>query len=177
MDDQNRTRIIATLAPLSAVFPNWKPSPEAIGVYAIALGELDPELLTATVLSLLADPLEFMPTPGSIRAKAFELKAIQDGDPEPYAAWHQVMGTWNGRGDELHPLVKEAANMIGGVDHIGYSDNSAAERARFLAAYDEVIQKRRFWNRQLPQVQSYLLGEGLDPQLPHADPARITTDD
>ena len=156
MDKAKIKRVVQTLAPLAAVFPNWKADDPMLRVYAELLGDLDDDMLQASVLALLSDPLDFMPTPGTIRAKVVELEEMRDGVPTVYEAWSSVLMSFGSTRPSLHSLTKKAVDQLGGLNHIGMSDNAVAERARFADCYRDILEAERKKKRMMPSVRVYL---------------------
>ena len=166
IEPAERQRIIKNLAPLAAMFPNWKPDDYTIEAYVIALADLDPLSLEAAIFHLLSQPLRFMPSAGTIRHSAFDLQAGNGGPPSAYEAWgmvgtaikagagYPVAGVY--QAPDVHPLVEKTVNYIGGWRHLAASENYTADRARFIDAYNQVREREVEQVRMLPQVREQL---------------------
>ena len=161
-----KQRIEYRLAPLAAMFPNWKPDDLTIEAYVIALVDVDPLSLEAAILHLLSQDRDFMPTAGTIRHTSFDLQAGNGGPPAPYEAWG-IVGTAIKAGagypvagvypaPDVHPLVELAVNYVGGWRHLAASENYTADRARFIDAYNQVREREDEQVRMLPQVREQL---------------------
>lgn len=173
IDPNEKQRIEHRLAPLAAMFPNWKPDALTIEAYVVALADVDPLSLEASILHLLSQSREFMPTAGTIRHTAFDLQAGNGGPPTAYEAWEMVQIAKDaGAGypvagvfekPEVHPLVEKAVNYVGGWRHLVESENYTADRARFVDAYNQVREREIEQVRMLPQVREQLkaLADGL----------------
>ena len=173
IDPEEKQRIEYRLAPLAAMFPNWKPDALTIEAYVVALVDVDPLSLESAILHLLSQPLSFMPTAGTIRHTAFDLQAGNGGPPTAYEAWglvgtaikagagYPVAGVFSK--PDVHPLVEKAVNFIGGWRHLAASENYTADRARFVDAYNQVREREIEDVRMLPQVREQLkiLADGL----------------
>ncbi len=155
MENKDADQMLITLAPLVAMYPNWRPEPETIKLYAMVLSDMDQALLEEAIIVLLTEPMEFMPVAGAIRDAALDLLRYQEEEPNVYTAWSQVTGYFNGRKD-THPLVDEAAKLIGGWKAIGQSTNLPSERARFIEAYRELVKERRQKARMLPRTRKFI---------------------
>jgi hypothetical protein len=167
MNERDHSQIATTLAPLMAMYPNWKPERETLKLYAMVLSDIDEALLEEAIVVLLTDPKDFMPVAGAIRDAALTLVNYREGDPNVYTAWSQVTGYFNGRKD-VHPLVDETAKLIGGWRAIGQSTNLPSERARFIEAYRELVKERRQKARMLPRTRRFI-GEEETGKLQLAD--------
>lgn len=164
MQIKDEARIMATLAPLIAIFPNWKPEPEAVRLYSMILSDMNSEILEEAIVVLLTEPRDFMPTPGTIRDAALDLISYRDGDPNVYTAWSQVMDHFNRRSSEAHPLTEQVVKLMGGWNVIGLSDNLSSERARFVDAYREMTRERKQKQRMLPRTRKFI-GEKEEGKL------------
>jgi len=161
--EQDRQRVAERLAPLAAMFPNWKPTPQTIEAYVVVLADVDPFLLEAAIFELLSRPLEFMPVAGKIRQVAFDLGA--PAIPDPYEAWSEVLGYFRGQTD-VHPMVDRAVALLGGWKLLGQSENQVADRARFLECYRMATEKSEDSRRALPQVKQLVAHLGRRKELP-----------
>ena len=170
---EEKQRIEYRLAPLAAMFPNWKPDDLTTEAYVVALADVDPLSLEAAILHLLSQPLKFMPSAGEIRHASFDLQAGNGGPPTAYEAWG-IVGTAIKAGagypvtgvypaPDVHPLVEKTVNYIGGWRHLAASENYTADRARFIEAYNQVREREVEQVRMLPQVREQMkaLADGL----------------
>jgi hypothetical protein len=53
---------------------------------------------------------------------------------------------------DIPPLIERAARQVGGWAYLAQADNVAADRARFLEAYERALEKRDYMARRLPQI-------------------------
>lgn len=175
---EEKQRIQYRLAPLAAMFPNWKPDDLTIEAYVVALVDIDPLSLEASILHLLSQPRDFMPTAGTIRHVAFDLQAGNGGPPGAYEAW-EIVGKAIKAGagyptvgvypdPDVHPLVEKTVGYIGGWRHLAASENYIADRARFVDAYNQVREREVEQVRMLPQVREQLkiLADNLSANNP-----------
>lgn len=54
-----------------------------------------------------------------------------------------------------HPLVAKTVHMLGGLDAI-LTDNPTADRARFVDAYNEILERERSKIGMVPEVREYV---------------------
>ncbi len=157
MDHEAVERIMRTIAPLAALYPNWKPEEATYEVYAQVLADLDPDMLEQAIAFLLNEPREFMALPAHIRQAAFRLEDLQSDYPDAYTAWAQVTEHFHSNAP-IHPFAREVADLIGGLRAIGQSDNPVAERARFIDAFNAANERRQREQRMLPATRNFILG-------------------
>lgn len=165
VNTNDRQRILESIAPLVSMFPHWKPDDFTIEAYIQTLADVDPLSLEAAALHLLSQPLEFMPTAGTIRHTAFDLSDGRE-TPTPGEAWEitrQALRAGAGyptagvyKTPEVHPLVETAVRHVGGWRHLATSENYTADRARFLEAYKQVRSMAHGAARMLPQVRDHV---------------------
>ena len=113
-------------------------------VYAESLEDLDDELL-AVAITHLKNTATFLPAISEIRKAVAELLARTRNELDAYAAWDVVSKAivrvgYTGRPD-FDELTRRAVDATGGWWGLCMSENSVADRARFVAAY-ETFQSR-----------------------------------
>lgn len=156
----DRRRVAQALRPLAQLYPNWKAEPGVWDTYAKILADINPETLQQAIDHLCAEPREFMPVPGIIRQVAFEFQARAEGVPESYEAWEEVqkaisaVGSW-GKPEFSHPLIEKTVNTIGWMN-LCMSENSVADRARFIQAFEQYRDRNEKDRRMLPQVSQHI---------------------
>ncbi len=163
VDEETRQLIHERIAPLSGQFPNWHADELTVEGYVIVLADLDPLMLESAIFHLMSQRREFMPTAGTIRHAAFDLAQGNGGPPDPFEAWEQVnQALLNGAGHPIvgegmtpavHPLVEKAVRYIGGWRYLSASDNPVADRAHFVKAYKQTVDREVEDLRMLPQVR------------------------
>ena len=79
-----------------------------------------------------------------------------------YEAWEWTFGF--GREGRRHPiiskarqygippLVEQTVRQVGGWKHLAEAENAAADRARFLEAFERTTEKGEYLARQLPEI-------------------------
>ncbi len=150
------------------------------------LMDLPDEAVLAAVAQRVAADNPFLPRVGEIRQAAIDIASGADAVLPAPEAWGQLLRwirrfgggykIWTAEGPmdppALPPLVKKAADAVGGVSYIGMSENRAADRARFIEAYDIFVQRERSRIGMLPEVRgarralaaerARLLGDGKE---------------
>lgn len=144
---------------LAASYPNAPhiSNRETIMVYERALGDIPAELLTAAVMTVVAKST-FFPSIAEIRDAAFAAIERESGLPTATEAWGAVCEAVRAIGIYGTPRWKyqqtaEAVRAVGGWESICNSDNPAADRARFIEAYNAIVARARSDARQLPEVR------------------------
>ena len=163
IDEETRQRIQVRLGPLVAMFPNFHPTIETFEAYVMVLADIDSAVLETAVLHLLEQPLDFMPTAGRIREVAFDLadNAGGSGIPDAYAAWEEVLSAIREYGSYRTPifsneLIERAVRHVGGWRELCASENTVADRARFLEAFSRLRSRHREDSRMMPVVRDQM---------------------
>jgi len=146
---------------------------ETLKVYFDILSDLPAELVQAGALEYMSSPSAFPPTPGQIREKAVKLVKRSNRVPSPAEAWGELktapVDGITRRSEELddgwhiyntpyqfsHPLVEKVARDLGWPGKF-WTDNQAADRARFMQAYEVAEDRATEEQTSLPQVQQYV---------------------
>jgi hypothetical protein len=154
---------------LMAAFPHAKVSSATSGVYEMALVDLDKALGRKAVATLIATN-RFLPTVAEIRETCVTL---QHGRSRPGAdAWGEVLAALKRYGYTRtpgvdfqfnDPLVLRAVRSLGWRELCG-SDNSVADRARFIELYDSYRNNVRTDAQTLPGATSLDLPRGDGPR-------------
>lgn len=159
-------------------FPNFNPNTtgetNAVDVFFDLLGDLPLETLKIAVKSACAEPgRAFAPSAGEIRGMAASLQMRAAGTPTAAEAWAAIM-EWCHRVhpsesvQEIldHPIVQKATRALGGLDAIGYSEQTEINRAHFLKIYDQLTKRAEFDAAMLPEAVDFvgkkrLMDEGI----------------
>lgn len=160
---------------LMAQWPKEPISELTITVYERCLSDLPDEVLEAAVVHCLST-CTFMPKVAEIRKAAAEISTGGVDLPSAYEAWGRVLRLirWGfGHPNHApapdnfygHPLVKKAVDCMGGLRQIAFSDNIEADRARFISAYDSLIDRERYQALCLPQVKQLADRMQMDRKL------------
>ena len=140
-----------------------------LNAYHLVLSDLDGDLLQQVAAHLIGTQT-FFPAAGEIRRAAFHLCEIGTGVPSAQDAWAEVSvkirsgfyyvadgGYYQARppnpDDWSHPLVQQAVDAVGGWVALRRSENTTADRARFLQAYEAYLVREREGVRMLPGVR------------------------
>lgn len=163
--NQSEPHIIRQLMKLNAVFPNHELTAKGTEAYVEVLIDLDPLEIEAATNHLLSK-VRFYPKPSEIRDAVFDLRSAANGNPTPYEAWEQIEADmWAGLGHPIvgldkeptaHPLAQRACRQIGGYNYLSKSENSVADRARFIDAYRGISGTVREQTRMLPGVSEHV---------------------
>ena len=153
--------VAQVLTVLAAAYPRFKLPVETIRVYEQTLSDIPVEVLRAATLDLIAES-KFFPTVAEIRKSAFALMASESGSMSAYEAWALTLDyVRDGRGHpiigkekefDVPPLIEQAVRQVGGWKHLAEGENEAADRARFLEAFERTAEKGEYLARQLPEI-------------------------
>lgn len=153
--------IVEILTVLASAYPRFELSSATVRIYEQILEDIPVDALRAATLDLIAES-KWFPTVAEIRERAFALMAEQDGNPDSYSAWAQALDfVREGKGHpiisqsrewDIPALIEQTVRQVGGWQHLALADNVAADRARFLEAYDRAIEKQEYQARRLPQI-------------------------
>jgi len=148
---------------------------EMIHAYHMLLGDLDTDLLTKAALHVVSAQT-FFPSAGELRRAYFSLAEQAEGVPMAPEAWGEVKRLFR-RGfsryrvptveDVSHPRIYQALQAIGGWRMLCESDNDAADRARFIQAYETYTERERETVRMLPQVRETARELGTGSGMKH----------
>ena len=151
------------LQMLEFAYPRQEFTTDNAKVYMMMLDDLDLPLLQTAVIQLISTNT-FFPAIAEIRGKAADLALERDGRPSAIAAYDIAM-----RGDKFrfkgNPDVMAAVKMsCGDTWNMRHSESVAADRARFLEAYNQILSERRMDVISTPQVKTFIgAGNGKQP--------------
>lgn len=154
---------VVILQCLALLADNWPKEPfnEARQrIYELALADIDPGLLKAAVLACIATH-KWFPLPAEIRQQAADLVQRSTGQMSAYEAWGELVKSLR-RGYSIHrqppldELTRQALDGIGGWRWFCNSDNPAADRSRFVQAYEQLQQRQTNDIMLLPGVVDYV---------------------
>lgn len=129
-------------------------------VYHLILGDLDADLLLKAALGLVGTNT-FYPAAGELRRAYFDLVDAANNIPDAYQAWAEVLALFRRGYSRMHPPTNEsvthprvlaALEGIGGWRALCVSDNSVADRARYIQAYETYTKREQATARMLPGV-------------------------
>jgi hypothetical protein len=147
-------------AVLLSAYPSWeKESSEeklarTLTVYERLLRDIPGEALEAAALQLIAES-KFFPTVAELRAKALSL--LGPTFPSPMEAWGEVKRAISRHGRYQVPEFDNpiTAKVVQGMGWLSLcdSENEAADRARFMQAYDTLCRREQEDALLLPEVR------------------------
>lgn len=156
----NNDHVISVLHLLAATYGHAF-GKDQTRAYIATLADIEADLLKAAALRFIENnTYPRIPTPGELRQYAAEIVTRAQGLPPATEAWGEVahqlryVGSW-GVPSWTTPLIGQAVADAGGWMHLCMSDNAAADRARFIAAYDERLKRHNQDMLQLPASESY----------------------
>ena len=153
----------AILKLLQSSYPRQEFGDDNVRAYTMMLNDIDLPLLQVAVTQLI-NPHTFFPSIAEIRGKAADLALAKEGRPSAIVAYDIAM-----RGDKAqfiqNPDVKTAIKMsCGDTWNMRHGESPAADRARFLEAYNQVLSERRMDVINTPAVKAFI-GNGKQSQL------------
>ena len=147
---------------------------EMIHAYHLLLGDLDADRLTEAAMHVISQGT-FFPSAGELRRAYFNLEERAAGVPTADEAWAEVKSLFH-RGYSRyrpptsetfsHPRVEKALQGIGGWRALCQSENDAADRARFIQAYETHTRRDQELSHMLPGVRQVI--EELAGRYRHA---------
>lgn len=171
-----RESVIKQMTIISANYPNYKLTEQAVMLYVKVLADVPDDALEASALDICSRPGAFFPTAGDWRAKAMDLLLAISGVPLPIEAWEEAVKViyrcgdyWrypigNRREPEYsHPLIERTVEAIG-YRNILESTNTEVLRAQFLKAYEALRDRQESELRMLPavkQVEQKYIASGI----------------
>ena len=159
-EKQDIARLVAIT---SAAYPAWQVNEYTIEVYYQDLRDLPADLLFAAAAKArtnAARNLAFAPSTGEIRQAAAEILRSVQGVPSSYQAWQEVnramidIGSY-GTPAFSHPLIGQAVDALG-WRNLCMSENSVADRARFIQAYEQLAERTETEMMETPIVRGYI---------------------
>lgn len=166
-------KIVGILGILIAAYPNFDLKVETIRVYKEMLKDLDAHMLEQAALAHIATS-KFFPSISELRDKVSSLVERACQVPPAAEAWGEVMQKIRTCGHILyggsvpefsHPLIGRVVSYLGWND-LCLSENSIADRARFIQAYEVELNRQREDLRFLPETHAFVeklqAGEGAE---------------
>ena len=154
------SHVMAVIHMLSAAYGHTF-GEEQMRVYVATLADIDGAPLKAAALRFIENNVyPRIAPPGELRQFAAEIVTAAQGLPAGAAAWGEVthqlryVGSWGAPGWST-PLIAAAVQDVGGWMYLCMSENAPADRARFIAAYDERLKRRTQDMMQLPASEQY----------------------
>jgi hypothetical protein len=160
MASKTPEHILQALAFLSAAYPHFKLTRATIAAYTVVLTDLPADALLGAALQLAAEGGDWFPTAGKVRAAAMDIIHADDQQATAQEAWADVKHCIGVYGADKVPefqseLTARAVLGIGGWRTLCLAsmDKDMADRARFIQAYDILVERMRYDQRMLPAVR------------------------
>ena len=157
--------IAQILSLMSAAFPNFQMKPETPELYLQLLGDIPADELKPAVLQSVSEAgRKFAPSVGEIRGMVSQMRMSVANVPSAYEAWQEVLSEIRSTGsyrrpEFKHPLVERAVETMG-WRNLCLSENQVADRARFLQAYEQLVERAAREDMLLPEVRGYIEERG-----------------
>lgn len=170
---QTEKAIARTLVLFRATWPNHKFTKETAQVYKMVLQDVPGQIIQAAATQCLAE-CDFFPVPAEVRRRAVAL--MTPAYPSEYEAWGEIERErrrvlaegfqFSTRAEWSHAFIDEALQNLGGFV-VMFSEDSTANRMRFVEAYREVVRKDKAGRLLPPKVRE--LRDGMARALPAGD--------
>jgi hypothetical protein len=160
--EKNKARVVAIMGVLHAAYPNFIFQPDTIKVYCMMLSDLDPDLLEQAAKAHLTTN-KWFPAISELRSAVTDLVERACKTPKAAEAWgivvdkiRQVGNTVDFGGNHPdclsdYPLVDKVVRYMG-WNNLCLSENTVADRARFIQAYEVELSRAREDMQFLPET-------------------------
>lgn len=119
------------------------------------LDGVDDACLLAAVTDILATHEGYAPTVATVRRRALELSRGQLSPPSGVGAWEGVQAVLAGTSEVMEPRTLHAVRATAGsLADLRRSTSPAADRARFIEAYDAMVERERRERDAMPSVRA-----------------------
>jgi hypothetical protein len=157
--------IMQILSVISEAFPNFKQTELTPEVYYQCLNDIPTDELKAAVLHCVCQTgRAFAPSIGEIRGAVADIRRTASNTPSAYEAWQIVcraiteIGSYGSPQFES-PLIDRVVRNLG-WRNLCLSENQVADRARFLQAYEQLLERATKEEMLLPEVRHYIEERG-----------------
>jgi len=157
---------------LSAAYPSFALTRETIGVYQRVLADVPDDLLQMAAVDCISKG-RFFPSVSELRDAALAIRTNSMAQISAFEAWDEVCRLIRDQGhastpEFSHPWIAAAVRQSGGWVRLCMSENSIADRARFLEAFADAQRRNLEAERTLPQVRELALrlASTRRPELP-----------
>lgn len=161
----DKKEIAQIVGVISAAYPNFSPTPQTVEVYYQCLNDLPVDELKAATLQCISElGRKFAPSVGELRGAVAEIRKSSMNTPSAYEAWQEVLQQMSAVGsygipEFSSPLIQRVVRSLG-WRNLCLSENQTADRARFLQAYEQVLERATHENMLLPEVRNYIEARG-----------------
>ncbi len=170
------TEVKDILDLLNCYFPYYREkgylTDEVVQAYAVALADIPPEALQAGALQYATSRgAEFFPTVSKLREHAIDFMVAAHNLPTAPDAWGTVRDAIRQLGymrkPDFSPLIERCIRAVGGWAELCTSENIPADRARFIQAYDRIVEQELIGLQMLPTLKqlSELYAETYAPAM------------
>jgi hypothetical protein len=163
-----------------AAFPNFKPTDLTPEIYFQTLQDIPSDELKAAVLHCITQAgRAFAPSIGEIRGAVSDLRRAATNVPSAYDAWQEVgsqivsVGSY-GAPAFSSPLIERTVRNLG-WRNLCMSENQIADRARFVQAYEQILERATKEDIMLPSVKGYIEERGAQLLNAPADQVKQLT--
>lgn len=125
-------------------------------VWARLLGDLSDQSFLAAIEHYAATKPIYPPTPAEIRQKAIELDHGMITEITAMQAWDRIWRSFNDTEIVLTDIEREVLRFMGGSWALRNSRNLTTDRAHFLRAYDETLNRRKVERQTTPRIRAFV---------------------
>ena len=141
---------------LVAAYPRQEFPLPSQQLYVKMLADIEPALLEAAILDIISKKT-FLPAISEVREAAALLVEQSAGRLDAVSAWgdvcKQIVRVGRYGTPDVDEMTRAAIDAVGGWRELCASENQVADRARFVQAYDRLVNKERGGAVQLPGVK------------------------
>lgn len=153
--------VVEVLSVLAAAYPSFNLTKETGAVYYRVLSDIPDETLQMAALDCVSK-CRFFPTVSELRDAALSIRTNSTAQLSAFEAWEEVTRLIREQGhgstpDFSHPWIGAAVRQSGGWVRLCMSENTVADRARFLEAFADAQRRNTEAERTLPQVRELAL--------------------
>ena len=151
---------------MKAAFPNFHPDETLTKeIYWQTLKDIPSDELKPAVLHCISEAgRAFAPSIGEIRGAVSSLRRAAMNTHDSYSAWQEVLqqiaavGSY-GTPSFSSPLIARTVRNLG-WRNLCLSENQTADRARFVDAYEQLLERASREDMLLPEVRGYIERRG-----------------
>jgi len=168
--DKSKGVVLRVMKLFNEEYPDrFKLSEQRRNVWEHLLEGFDPEVVLSAAMQLVSEARPHPPNIGIFRTMVVNMTHGEIDPPSASDAWGRVLQLLQGRDVCLTPLERAALKKVGTTHDLKVSNNTAADRAQFKKAFDDLVKRRHTERSMLPSVHKVL--EARAPELP-APPSR-----
>jgi len=159
MTDPKSSKLHETVSNIMKIFNEEYPgkfniSQSRLAVWCQMLRECNPETVLAAAYHLVSTRPDWPPDIATVRRTVVYLSKGQLERPDPMGAWGNVIKKLNNSEIELTQIESEAVKRVSSIGDLRRSTNQTADRARFVEAFNGILDETdREW-LALPEVKA-----------------------